>query len=493
MPSFHAVVTTGIYCLPECSARPLPGNLRSYGSPAAAELDGFRACHRCRPYRRDLPVSWAGPEVVCRAVRLIVEGALDEEGEDSLAATVGMSGRHLRRQFLEHVGVTPSQLARSRRAHFARRLLDDSDLSIGEIAFAAGFGSIRQLNRTMTEVFRATPRELRARRRVGDHLVADGGLTVRLGVTPPYDHAAVLGYLAGRAIVGVESVVDGVYRRTVRIDGDPGVIEVRPGSPTELLVTLHLPHWGGLIHHVSRVRRVFGLDVDPAEPAAVLGADPLLGPLLAADPGVRMPGTWDLLEVGVRAVVGQQVSVAGANTVTARLVARHGEPVPGLGPMGLTHLFPTADVLADPGTDLDGLGLTTSRIRAIRGFAAAVRDGEVRVDRRASLAAFLASIERLPGLGPWTANYVALRLGEPDAVPAGDLGLRAGAARILGRPVGAVELERQAEAWRPWRSVAAIHLWRTASLPGPGPAAGPASMAGDGAVDLRGRALALPR
>lgn len=458
-------MTTGIYCLPECSARPLAGNLRSYGSAAAAELAGFRACHRCRPYRRDAPVSWAGPEVVCRAVHLIAEGVLDERGEDSLAAAVGMSGRHLRRQFLEHVGVTPSQLARSRRAHFARRLLDDTDLSIGEIAFAAGFGSIRQLNRTMTEVFRAPPRELRARRRVGDRLVADGGLTVRLGVTPPYDHDAVLGYLAGRAITGVESVVDGVYRRTARIDGDPGVIEVRPGSPTGLLVTFHLPHWSGLIHQVSRVRQVFGLDVDPAEPAAVLGSDPLLGPLLAAEPGVRMPGTWDLLEVGVRAVVGQQVSVAGANTVTARLVARHGEPVSGLGPMGLTHLFPTADVLADPGTDLDGLGLTTARIRAIRGFAAAVRGGEVRVDRSLSLAAFLASIERLPGLGPWTSNYIALRLGEPDAFPAGDLGLRTGAARLLGRPVSAAELERWSEVWRPWRSMAAIHLWRTAARP----------------------------
>ncbi len=462
MHGYSAVVTTGIYCLPECTARPLARNTRPYPAAAVAELAGFRACHRCRPYRRDVPVSWAGPEVVCRAVRLIVDGALDDVNEDALAATVGMSGRHLRRQFLEHVGVTPSQLARSRRAHFARRLLDDTELTIGEIAFAAGFGSIRQLNRTMTEVFRAAPGELRARRRASDRLVADGGLTLRLGFTAPYDHAAVLGYLAGRAIAGVESVVDGVYRRTVRIEGDPGVVEVRPGGADHLLLTLHLPHWGGLIHHVARVRRIFGLDVDPAEPTAQLGADPVMGPLVALDPGVRMPGTWDLLEVGVRAIVGQQVSVAGANTVTARLVARHGTPVPGLVPMGLTHLFPAADVLADPGADLNGLGLTTSRIGAIRAFAAAVRDGEVRVDRGQPLASFLESIERLPArsvdgelrrAAPGRARCVPVR--RPRAA-----GRRGPDARPS---VSARELASMAEAWRPWRSVAAIHLWRAAA------------------------------
>jgi AraC family transcriptional regulator of adaptative response / DNA-3-methyladenine glycosylase II len=465
MHGYSAVVTTGIYCLPECSGKPLARNVRPYGHAAAAEAAGYRACMRCRPYRREQPLGWTGPELLCRAVQLIVDGALDDGNEDRLASTVGLSARHLRRLFLEHVGVTPVQLARSRRAHFARRLLDDTDLTIGEIAFAAGFGSIRQLNRTMTEIFQATPRGLRDRRRVADRLVADGGLALRLSFTPPFDWDAMLGYLAGRAIRGVEAVdrEAGVYRRTISVRGNPGVIEVARGGADHLVLRTHLPHWEGLIHHVARVRRIFRLELDPAEVLDALGGDSMIGPLVRADPGVRMPGTWDLLEVGVRAIIGQQVSVAGANTITGRLVARHGAEVPGLTAMGLTHLFPAAELLADPATDLDGLGLTNGRIAAIRAFAAGVRDGDVVLDRGAPLERFTSSIEALPGSGPWTAHYVALRLGEPDAFPASDLGLRLGAARLVGHEVSAAELAARAERWRPWRSSAAIHLWRVAS------------------------------
>jgi AraC family transcriptional regulator, regulatory protein of adaptative response / DNA-3-methyladenine glycosylase II len=461
---FSAVLTTGIYCRPDCTARPHPRNVVRYDSAAAAEAAGFRACLRCRPYRRDVPITSVGPELICRAVRMIVDGALDDTTEDELASSIGVSARHLRRQFIEHVGVTPGQLARSRRAHFARRLLDDSELTIGEITFASGFGSIRQLNRTITEVFHASPTELRARRRAADRLVADGGLAVRLGYAPPYDWDGMLAYLRGRTIAGVESVQDGVYRRTIVVDGSPGVIEVSDGVVDHLLLRVHLPFWDGLIHHVARVRRMFGLDVDPNELVAAHGDDVVLGRLVRSHPGVRMPGTWDAFEIGVRAIIGQQVSVAGANTITARLVARHGVPVPGLAEMGLTHAFPSAEVLADDMTDLDGLGLTTSRVAAIRSFAVAVRDGVVRFDRSVPLDRFIEQIVALPGLGPWTANYIALRLGEPDAFPHTDLGLRKGAEILTGQTLTYSELLRLAEQWRPLRSHAAIHLWRTLGL-----------------------------
>src|SRR5499427_1057022 len=231
MGTFSAVVTTGIYCRPGCGGRPRPENVRQYPLAAAAEAAGYRACLRCRPYRTEPLVSLAAPELVCRAVQLILGGALDGGTEHDLGARLAISARHLRRLFGEHLGVTPDQLARSRRAHFARRLLDDTDLAVTDIAFASGFGSVRQLNRACREVFRAAPGELRARRRSGDRLVADGGLALRLPFQPPLDWDGMLGYFGARAIAGVESVGDGAYRRTVLIDGDPGVLEVAPGGP----------------------------------------------------------------------------------------------------------------------------------------------------------------------------------------------------------------------------------------------------------------------
>jgi AraC family transcriptional regulator of adaptative response / DNA-3-methyladenine glycosylase II len=370
--SYSAVVTTGIYCRPDCSARPHPENVHRYESAAAAEANGFRACLRCRPYRTDQPVGWVGPELVCRAVQLILDGALDDGRETELGARLGVSARHLRRVFVEHVGVTPDQLARSRRVHFARRLLDDTDLPIIDVAFASGFGSVRQLNRACLDTFREAPRALRARRRKSDRLVADGGLTLRLPFTPPLAWPEMLAYFAARAITGVESVSidEQIYRRTVLVDGDPGVIEISPGGDDHLLLRAHLPHWEGLIHVVQRARRIFNLDADIEAAGAHLAADPLLAPLVEARPGLRMPGAWDPFEIGVRAIIGQQVSVRGAGTITARLVERHGTPVPGLGPMGLTHLFPGAAALST--ADLRGLGLTSARIAASRTFAGAI-------------------------------------------------------------------------------------------------------------------------
>ena len=458
MQVLSAVVTTGIYCRPGCGGRPRPENVRPYTLAAAAESDGFRPCLRCRPYRTPGPASWSGSELVCRAVQLITDGALDGGTEDQLAARLGVSSRHLRRLFMAELGVTPDGLARSRRAHFARRLLDDTDLPITDVAFAAGFGSVRQLHRACHDIFRAAPGELRARRRVTDRLVADGGLALRLPYQGRLDWDALLAYLRDRAIPGVEQVDGEIYRRTVVVDGDPGVLELGPGGPEHLVLRVHLPHWEDLIHVAQRARRIASLDFDLDEPVALLSADPALAPLIAARPGLRVPGTWDPFETGVRAILGQQVSVAGATTLTGRVVTRLGTPVPGLGRMGLSHTFPGAETLAT--ADLSGIGLTQARQHAVVAFARAVAEGEVRLDRSAGLDTLVSSLTSLPGLGPWTAHYIALRLGEPDAFPASDLGVRKALARTYGTAAVTEALAGDAGVrWRPWRALATAHLW----------------------------------
>ncbi len=455
---FNAVVTTGIYCRPGCAGRPNPGNVRHFDLAAAAEAAGFRACLRCRPYRDPSPVAGTASELVCRGIRLIVEGGLDDgRTEQVVAARLGVSARHLRRLFQDEVGVTPVQLARSSRAHFARRLLDDTDLPVTDIAFASGFGSLRQFNRTVGQIFAAAPNELRARRRNADRLVADGGLPLRLGFSGPIDWDSMLAYMAVRAIRGVEHVAAGVYRRTIVIDGDPGAIEVALAGPGQLVLTAHLPHWNGLIHVVQQVRRLFNLDMDLGAANDALRRDPILARSIRSHDGMRVPGVWDPFEVGVRAIVGQQVSVAGAGTIIGRLVERHGVAVSGLGQLGLTHLFPSAAVLAD--ADLDGIGLTGARVAAIHSFSRAVAEGSLPLDRSLCLEDLVAEVVRVPGLGPWTANYLALRMGEPDAFPAGDLGLRRGIEHLTGTSVAPRAVSAIAERWRPWRAQAAIHLW----------------------------------
>ena len=467
--TYSAVVTTGIYCRPGCPARPSPRNVRPYATAAAAEAAGFRACLRCRPYRSEPGVTESGPELVCRGVRMILDGALDEGTEVGLSSRLGTSGRHLRRLFTQHVGVTPDQLARSRRAHFARRLLDDTDLTVTQIAFASGFGSVRQLNRACRTVFRAAPGELRARRRRADRLVADGGLPVRLPFAGALDWPATLRYLGARAIPGVEAVDGAVYRRTIVVDDDPGVLELGPGDPDpssspsgaygegHLVLRVHLPHWEGLIHLVDRARRIAALDAPSTEAAAHLVTDPVLAPLVHARPGVRPVGTWDPFEAGVRVVLGQQVSMTAANAIAGRLVERLGDPVPGLAPFALHRTFPTPKAIVDG--DLTGLGLTTARAAAVHAFAQAVVAGDVLLDRSVPLDHLVASITAIPGLGPWTAHAVALRLGERDAFPAGDAGLlRAYRSRAEAAGVAA-PLDERARGWAPWRALAAAHLW----------------------------------
>jgi AraC family transcriptional regulator of adaptative response / DNA-3-methyladenine glycosylase II len=280
---------------------------------------------------------------------------------------------------------------------------------------------------------------------------------LRLQFTPPLDWDAMLGYFEARAIAGVESVSGGTYRRTVVIDGDPGVIELSLGGEDHLVLRAHLPYWEGLIHLVQSARRIFNLDADVESATRGLGHDPIVGPLVRARPGIRAPGAWDPFEVGVRAIVGQQVSVAGAGTIAARVVERHGVPVPRLQALGLTHVFPSPSALAN--ADLGGLGLTTARIGAITAFARAVAGREVVLDRSIGLDRLVESVTAIPGLGPWTAHYLALRLGEPDAFPAGDLGIRRALSNGSRQPIAPREAAGVAEHWRPWRALAATHLW----------------------------------
>jgi AraC family transcriptional regulator of adaptative response / DNA-3-methyladenine glycosylase II len=454
MDHFTAVVTTGIYCRPGCSGQPLARNTRPYVFAAAAEADGFRPCLRCRPDREPEPGWVDAPELVCRAMRSIADGALDGTTEDELAARLGVSARHLRRLFDAHVGATPAEVARSRRAHLARRLLDETDLSIARVGEAAGFTSVRQMNRVMKDVFHFTPQELRARRREPDRCVADGGLELRVPYRPPLAWDALLGFLAPRAVPGVESVDrttdGGVYRRTIEVAGEPAVLEVwNEPARNALRLRAHLPAIDGLVHVVAGVRRLFDLEADPAVIDTHLARDRALRPLVRARPGLRVPGAIDPFEIGVRAVLGQQVSVAAATRLAGRLVDAHGRAVPGLDALGLTHLFPTPRALAR--ADLTKVGLTQARAEALRGFAAAVDKGTLVLDVGAGLDETVDALCALPGFGDWTAQYIAMRAcGERDGFPARDLGVR----RAFGDDVRAL-----AEAWRPWRAYGAMHAW----------------------------------
>lgn len=449
MTTFSAVTTTGIYCRPGCGAKPRAENVRTFELAAAAEAAGFRACLRCRPYRVAGPVGYDAPELVCRAVQFIIDGVLDDGTEAVLGARLAMSPRHLRRLFNDYLGVTPDQLARSRRTHFARRLLDDSELTMADVAFASGFASVRQFNRDMREVFRASPSELRNRRRRADRLAADGGLTMRLPFQPPLDWDGIVAFLADRAVPGVESVEDRVYRRTISLDGAAGVLEVHPGGADHLLFRAHLPYWEGLIHVVERAARMVGVDVDAGPPAAHLADDPAIGTLVTARPGIRVPGAWGPFEVAVHAVVAQHCNLPQARAHMATLARSFGLPVPGL-TNGLTHLFPSADVLAgaDLAADLPTAGA------AIQKLAAGVVAGDVVLDSSVGLADLVASLTAIPGIGPTAAHQIALRLGHRDAFPESDPHLRS-ALRTLHAPGAAGEI---ASKWRPWRAVAAMHL-----------------------------------
>jgi AraC family transcriptional regulator of adaptative response / DNA-3-methyladenine glycosylase II len=467
---FTAVTSTRIYCRPVCPVpSPKTVNIRYFATAAAAAEAGYRPCLRCRPEAAPGTPAWLGTSaVVRRALQLIHDGALDGSSVGALAARVGIGPRHLHRLFVQHVGASPIVVAQTRRLHFAKRLLDETSLPMTEIALAAGFGSLRRFNHAFHTTYRRAPRELRRQR--GDESGAGGDeVVLRLAYRPPYDWIQVRDFLATRALPGVERVDARGYARTVAaanppagrrsVGGGHAIVCVRARErehALELRVRGAAP--AALFQLSSAARRAFDLAADPARIALALHADPLLAPLVDRRPGLRIPGAWDPFECAVRAVLGQQVSVAAGRTLAARLVARVGRPIAG-GTDGLTHLFPSPAALAD--ANLDGLGLTGARGRALRALARAVAEGAL--DLGAAVDDVVAGLEALPGLGRWTAQYVALRaLGEPDAFPAADLVLRRMAAGG-GTPLTARALEARAEAWRPWRGYAVLHLWRAAS------------------------------
>jgi AraC family transcriptional regulator of adaptative response / DNA-3-methyladenine glycosylase II len=453
---FAAVVTTGVYCRPICPVRPAKlENSRFFACAAAAEAAGFRPCRRCRPETAPGTPAWMGTSaVVSRAVRLISEGALDGGGIEGLAGRLGLGGRQLRRLFARHLGASPAEIARARRVHFARALIDQTTLPLTRVAQSAGFRSIRQFNHAVRQTFRETPTALRCRRRGA--VANGGGLVLRLPYRPPLDWTALLGFLAVRATPGVEVVDGDVYRRTIEVGGAAGTIEVAAGAGPHLVMRVVLPRCEGLLGVVERARRLFDLDADPHEIAAHLRRSPVLRARVDAAPGLRVPGAWDGFELAVRAVLGQQVTVRGATTLAGRVADAFGDVVD-VGGGGLSRLFPRPARLA--AADLTSVGLPAARAAAVRGLAVAVASGRLTLDASRGLEDAVARLSVLPGLGAWTAHYIAMRaLGEPDAFPAADLGLQRAAAGGGGR-LPAVVLARAAEAWRPWRAYAAMHLW----------------------------------
>ncbi|MBA2237174.1 MAG: DNA-3-methyladenine glycosylase 2, partial [Lysobacter sp.] len=400
-----------------------------------------------------------------RALKLIDEGALAEQPLATLAGRVGLGERQLRRLFVERLGVAPLGVHSTRRLLFAKQLLTETALPVTEIALAAGFGSLRRFNAAFLDAYRMSPRELRR----DPHTSPAGTLTLRLGYRPPYDFTAMLGFLRGRALPGVEVVDHDSYSRVIAAPGaEPGSapswlrVSAWPGGEHALKLELHGATSARLLDTVTRLRRMFDLDADPQAIADALSASSRLRPLLRANPGQRLPSGWDGFEIAVRAVIGQQVSVAAARTLTARLAQQFGQLLPGGHAVpGLRHRFPTPEVLAE--ADLACIGLTRVRAATVRTLAAAILDGRVDFRCERTLDDFVARWVALPGIGPWTAHYIAMRgLGHPDAFPTDDLVLRR-AASGDGSTLGSKALAACAQAWRPWRAYAVIHLWREAA------------------------------
>lgn len=460
---FVGVVTTRVYCRPGCPA-PLPKvrNMRFYAYAAAAEDAGFRPCRRCRPETAPGSPVWNGTSAtVSRALKRIFDGD-GHESVEVLAERLGLGSRQLRRLFAEHVGASPASLQRTHRVHFARRLLDETSLPAADVAFASGFESVRRFNDAIRATFDRTPTALRKTSRgVARPAVKradEKALALRLPLRFPFDATSLFSFLEERALPGVEAVRGHAYSRTIESLGSAGVLTVSKNANEDFLVlSLSLPPGPDLLDIVRRAGRVFDVDADPLAIAEVLGRDPLLAPLVAARPGLRVPGAWDPFELSVRAILGQQVSVRGARTLAGRLVAAFGRPLPGGSTDGLTHLFPSPAALAK--ADLSGIGIPKTRAAAIRTLAAAVHTGRFELTAARGLEDFETRLCALPGIGPWTAQYVALRaFGEPDAFPAGDLGLRRAleAARV---PANAAALRERSLSWSPFRAYATLHLW----------------------------------
>ncbi|WP_345628824.1 DNA-3-methyladenine glycosylase 2 family protein [Rugosimonospora acidiphila] len=508
-----AVTSTGIYCRPSCPAlTPKRTNVQFHPSAAAAQRAGFRACKRCRPDAAPGSPEWdVRADVVGRAMRLIGDGVVDREGVPGLASRLAYTTRHLNRLLAAELGAGPLALARAQRAQTARVLVEATDLGLAEIAFAAGFGSVRQFNDTLREVYASTPSQLRAtaRGRAGEGVPgtataggagsatpaggAAGTLTLRLAYRPPLDAPALMDFLTARAVPGVERADGNRYTRALRLPHGPATVVLTPADGY-VSAALRLSDLRDLAPAVARCRRLLDLDADPLAVDETLGADPLLAPLIAKEPGLRVPRAVDGFEIAVRAIVGQQISVAGARTVLGRLVAHTaaqslpaqplpdqplpaqaasvaGEPAPdgpapgeftpaASRPDALDGLVPFPDPAAVAGAPDEAFAMPTARRATIRALAAAVASGELCLDDGADRAETEAALRRIPGIGAWTAGYVAMRaLGDPDVFLPTDIAVRRGAAR-LGLPTDPTELEAHARRWRPWRSYAVLRLWR---------------------------------
>lgn len=462
---FTAVKSTGIYCRPVCPAPPpKPGNVSYYPSAAAASAAGYRPCLRCRPELSPQAQQHLGEETVQRALALIAEGYLQERTVDDLAGQLGLSARQLQRQFLQQLGATPAQVHATRRLLMAKQLLTETALPVTQVALAAGFNSLRRFNAAFLEGCGMPPSALRRQR--GE--IAGGELELRLGYRPPLDFPAMLAFLRRRAIPGIEQVDEDGYRRVIGPADASTLIHVAAAPRrSELLLRIGATDPRAIPDIVRRVRRMFDLDADLQAVHATFAGEPLLAQGIALRPGLRVPGGWDGFEVAVRAILGQQVSVAGAATLAARLVDRHGGRRSGM-PGGLDRIFPTPDQLAD--APLEQIGLPRTRAATIRALARAVADGRLHFGAGQRLAEFVERCTALPGIGPWTAHYIAMRaLAQPDAFPAGDLILQ----QVLGHPGRLSEraTEARSQAWRPWRSYAVLHLWHLAPLAKPSAAA----------------------
>jgi AraC family transcriptional regulator of adaptative response / DNA-3-methyladenine glycosylase II len=463
---FIGVLTSRVYCRPICPAPTAKEkNVRYFPTAAAAAEAGFRPCLRCRPECSPGTPAWVGtPSTVSRALRLIGESGLEDGGVEHLAERVGVGARHLRRLFLRHLGATPSAVAQTRRLHFAKKLIDETSLPMGRVALAAGFGCVRRFNAAMRKIYHRTPTQMRRLARPAAGQPEDQYL-FRLRFRPPYNWQGMLAFLAARATPGVEAVEHGSYRRSIFLNGGRGWLEVSLNENEHTLVArVQFSDPQSLFLVVERVRAMFDLNADWAALQQTFKSDPVLSSRIQVAPGLRVPGCWNGFELAVRAILGQQITVKGATSLAGKLVQAFGRP---LTAPGLTHLFPRPEDLA--GARLAAIGLPKARAESIRALARAVCDGQLRFEGIADSDQFLARLCEIPGIGPWTAQYVAMRsLGEPDAFPCGDIGLL----RALGIS-SARELEQRSEAWRPWRAYAAMYLWNVA--PGRGTRRKPAS------------------
>jgi len=451
---FIGVLGSRVYCRSICPAPTAKEkNCRYFPTAAAAAEAGFRPCLRCRPECSPGTPAWVGtPNTVSRALRLISESGLDS-GVEGLAERLGVGARHLRRLFIQHLGATPSAVAQTRRLHFAKKLVDDTRLPMSDIALAAGFGCVRRFNAAIRKVYNRTPTQIRKLAPQAGTL-PENQYFFRLRFRPPYSWAGMLAFLAPRATPGVEIVQSETYRRSISLPGSQGYFEVslEPGAES-LAVRVQFDDPRALFFIIERVRTMFDVNADWIAIAKTLGEDPMLASCIRKNPGLRVPGCWNGFELAVRAILGQQITVKGATALAGRIAEKFGKR--STANNGLTHFFPEPAVLADG--NLASIGMPKARIETIRSLARAVCDGKIKFEGIVDTDAFLARLSEIPGIGQWTAQYVAMRaLGEPDAFPTGDLGLL----RSLGLSA-ARELKDRAEAWRPWRAYAAMCLWHS--------------------------------